>query len=184
MEAEGGSWLTSSNTTTEWFYPEVSESLIINWGCRWNAGSLITSDTLAKTLVAGTRVRGSPVLTSSQDLCFVSPLKMHSKYPTRPPQPEPSLCVVLLQPSLSFASQTWPCSELPSAPSSSDIYLLPTDQQEKSSVTTEGSIKQCQNCHCQPSKLDAYLETIRKSFLLWEPCKVQQSEHEASGAGI
>lgn len=31
-----------------------------------------------------------------------------------------------------------------------------------------------------PSELDIYLETIRKSFLHWEPCKVQQSEQKAS----
>lgn len=47
MEAVGGSWLTSCNTTTERFWPEVKESLIINWGYRRNAGRLITSDALA-----------------------------------------------------------------------------------------------------------------------------------------
>lgn len=40
MDTVGGSWLTSYNTTTERFWPEVKQSLIINWGCRRNAGRL------------------------------------------------------------------------------------------------------------------------------------------------
>ena len=40
MEAVGGSWLTSYNTTTERIWPEVKENLIINWGCRRNASRL------------------------------------------------------------------------------------------------------------------------------------------------